>query len=144
MKITPKAIPALLPALVKGPLKVLTSTMLLLLQMCESIIRVATHQNEKKFPDFSLTLWKMSLTWNMTICTENITYFLLFCLHIQYAFLVLNFLSLFLWLGAHNVQIDDRYKLPWLWAEFQISQTKCKIHWLFSGLEKNSFFPRVE
>ena len=46
------------------------------------------------------------------MCTENLTcftYFLVFCLHAQYAFLVLNFLSLFLWLGAHNIQNDINF-----------------------------------
>ena len=65
--------------------------------------------------------------------------FLVFCLHVQYAFLVLSFLSLFLWLGAHNIQNDINFpdfeqnsKFPW---------PNCKIHRLFPGLEKISFSP---
>ena len=80
-------------------------------------VRVVTHQNEKNsltfpclLPDLQQNLADLkhgNLYRKLNI--RFFTYLLAFCLHVQYAFLVLNFLSLLLWLGAHNIQNDINF-----------------------------------
>ena len=80
------------------------------------IIRVATHQNETNsltfpwlFPDLEQNFTDLKHG-NLYRKHNMLHIFLVFCLHVQcYAFLILNFLSLFLCLGAHNIQNDINF-----------------------------------